>query len=92
MDEMDKKALSIVRYWIGKNDDFDPNCKIFIVWKAKIMQHWKYMIGTTLDNRYFEVTYNGLYGDWYLDIYNKTANQKYMDVTVTAEILKKVEL
>ena len=92
MDEMDKKALSIVRYWIGKNVCYDPNYQIFIVWKAKIMQHWKYMISTTLDDRYYEVTYNGLYGDWYLDIYNKTGNQKYMDVTVTAEILKKVEL
>ena len=92
MDEMDKKALSIVKYWIGKNDGSIPDYQVFIVWKAKILQNWKYMIGTTLDNRYFEVTYNGLYGDWYLDIYNKTESKKYMDVTVTAEILKKVEL
>ncbi len=93
MDEMDKKALAVVRWWIGKNlgpglPDYEEHC----TWKAKVLHHWKWMISTTLDDHYFEVTYNGLYREWYLDIYKKAKNQKFMDDTVSAEIVRKVGL
>lgn len=93
MDEMDKKAVAIVRYWIGKNlGPGLPDYKEFIVWKAKILQNWKYLISTDIpDGRYYELTYNGLYHEWYLDVYRKEKNQKFMDDTVRAEIVRKVE-
>ena len=93
MDEMDRKALAVVRWWIGKNLGPElPDYKEFITWKAKILKNWKYMIGTTIDDYYFEVTYNGLYREWYLDAYKKAKNQKFMDETVNAEIVRKVGL
>ena len=93
MDEMDKKALAVVRWWIGKNlGPGLPDYKEFITWKAKILQNWKYMISTTIPGYYFEATYNGDYREWYLDVYQKAKNQKFMDVTVDAEIVRKVGL
>ena len=93
MDEMDKMALAVVRWWIGKNlGPGLPDYQEFITWKAKILQNWKYMVGTSLDGYYFEVTYNGLYHEWYLDAYTKVKNQKFLDDTVNAEIIRKVGL
>ena len=93
MDNMDKKALAIVRYWIKRNIPGPlPDYNEYIVWKAKILQNYKYMIWADLDDHYYEVTYNGLYQEWYLDAYKKEKNQKFMDITIEAEILRKVEI
>lgn len=93
MDEMDKKALAIVKYYLRQRIGALPAFCLFISWKAKILQNWKYVICSNLaDNEYYEVTYNGLQHFWYLDVYDKKENVKYMDDTVQAEILRKVEL
>ena len=94
MDDMDKKALAIVRWWIGKNSESGLlDYKEFVVWKAKVLQNWKYMISTDMtDGLYYELTYNGLYKEWYLDIYRKEKNRKFMDITVSTEIMRKVEI
>ena len=48
----------------------------FIVWKCKILQNWKYLISTTLqDGMYYELTYNGDKNEWYLDAYKKYENK-----------------
>jgi len=93
MDEKDRSALSIVTYWLRKKIGRTPSFDCFIIWKAKVLQNWKYIIGTNLpDNEMYEVTYDGFRHFWYLSAYKEYERTKYMDDTVRAEILRKVEL
>ena len=75
---MDEKALAIVEEYIFKHldrTDEIPNFDVYTVWKAKILQNWKYLISSTLtDGMYYEVTYNGDKKEWYLDAYKKFEN------------------
>ena len=75
---MDVKALDIVNAYILKHlDATDPAVPFdtFIVWKAKILQNWKYLISSTLpDGMYYELTFNGDKKEWYLDAYKKFEN------------------
>ena len=65
---MDQIALDIVRsYIMGHLDKSEtvPPFDVFAVWKAKILQNWKYLISSTLpDGMYYELTYNGDKMDW----------------------------
>lgn len=75
---MDEKALKIVRDYIvehlDKSDEM-PVFDIFMVWKCKTLQNWKYLISSTLnDGMYYELTYNGDKKEWYLDAYKKFQN------------------
>lgn len=81
---MDERALQIVLNYIHctfsrirrYSDDFD----IFIVWKCKVLQNWKYLISTSVgDGMYYELTYNGDKREWYLDAYEKFQNRVYRD-------------
>lgn len=82
---MDDIAVSIVRqYAIEHMDKTDaaPDFDVSIVWKCKVLQNWKYLISTTLpDGMYYEVTYNGDKGEWYLDTYKKFENRCISDMT-----------
>ena len=77
---MDEKALSIVKEYALEHinstvDDLSKFC-VFIVWKCKTLQNWKYLISTNLlDMRYYELTYNGDRSEWYLDVYDKIENR-----------------
>ena len=76
---MDEKALDIVFKYIvehlDKSDD-DPEFSLYIVWKCKVLQNWKYLISSTLsDGMYYELTYNGDKREWYLDAYKKFENR-----------------
>lgn len=76
---MDEKALNIVFKYIvehlDKSDD-DPEFSLYIVWKCKVLQNWKYLISSTLfDGMYYELTYNGNKREWYLDAYKKFENR-----------------
>lgn len=74
---MDTKALKIVKDYVlehldetdsVKEEDTNP----YIVWKAKIIQNWKYLLSTDLhDGMYYELTFNGDKNEWYLDAYKK---------------------
>lgn len=83
MGKMDEKAVELVNEYIDshldksdKNVDYD----VFIVWKCKILQNWKYLISSTLyDGMYYELTYNGDRTEWYLDAYKKFENQVIKD-------------
>lgn len=76
---MDNKALEIVKDYIlehlDKSDepvDFD----VYIVWKCKALQNWKYLLSSTLsDGMYYELTFNGDKHEWYLDAYKKFENR-----------------
>ena len=79
----DNEALEIVRRYITEHlDKSDPNptFDVYTVWKAKILQNWKYLISSTLfDGMYYEVTYNGDKLEWYLDAYKKFENRVIKD-------------
>ena len=79
MEQMDNKALNLVRdYIIEHLDKSDPipEFDVFTVWKAKTLQNWKFLISSTLhDGMYYEMTYNGDKQEWYLDAYKKFENR-----------------
>lgn len=78
---MDNKAIDIVSSYIMQHLDTTDNVNsnvfnVYIVWKAKILQNWKYLISSTLpDGMYYELTYNGDKNEWYLDAYKKFENK-----------------
>ena len=76
---MDNTAIEIVSDYILEHldkSDPTPDFDIYIVWKCKAIQNWKYLISSTLyDGMYYELTYNGDKQEWYLDAYKKFSNQ-----------------
>lgn len=75
---MDTIAINIIRSYIDKHldkSDDHPEYEVYIVWKCKVLQNWKYMLSSTLyDGMYYEVTYNGNKKEWYVDAYKKFEN------------------
>ena len=80
---MDDVAISAVQRYIRtvlipKDPAFYaayPKIAVYIVWKAKVLQNWKYLISTDVpDNYYYELTFNGDKNEWYLDAYARTTN------------------
>lgn len=76
---MDETAIHYVLEYTAEHldkSDPEPDFNVFIVWKCKILQNWKYLISTTLpDGMYYELTYNGDKREWYLDAYKKFENK-----------------
>lgn len=76
---MDNKALTLVRNYILEHLDKSdpvPEFDVYTVWKCKTLQNWKYMISSTIsDGMYYEVTFNGDKGEFYLDAYKKFENR-----------------
>ena len=76
---MDNEALKIVRDYINEHLDKSdpvPTYDVYMVWKCKTLQNWKYMISSTLmDGMYYELTFNGNKQEWYLDAYKKFENK-----------------
>ena len=76
---MDDKAIDIVYDYIIEHldkSDAKPEFDVYTVWKAKVLQNWKYLISSTLhDGMYYELTYNGDKHEWYLDAYKKFENR-----------------
>lgn len=76
---MDNMALMLVEDYIAGHldkSDPEPEFDVFTVWKAKILQNWKYLISSTLpDGMYYELTYNGDKKEWYMDVYKKFENK-----------------
>lgn len=77
---MDNKAVEIVRRYIVKHLDKSdpmPNFEVYTVWKAKVLQNWKFLLSSSLyDGMYYELTYNGDKKEWYLDAYKKFENKR----------------
>ena len=76
---MDNQAIKIVEKYIEEHiDNFDatPVYNVFIVWKCKTLQNWKYLLSSSLpDGMYYELTYNGDKHEWYFDAYKKFENR-----------------
>lgn len=85
MRSKDFDAMELVADYIREHlDKSDPDAgfQVFIVWKCKILQNWKYLISSTLpDGMYYEMTYNGDKHEWYLDAYKKFENRRIPDCT-----------
>lgn len=82
---MDNEAILIIREYILKHLDKSepiPPYEVYIVWKCKALQNWKYLLSSTLsDGMYYELTYNGDKSEWYLDAYKKFDNVKIKENT-----------
>ena len=77
--DKDLRAELIVTDYIYEHldkSDKIPDFEVFIVWKCKILQNWKYLISSNLyDGMYYELTFNGDKNEWYLDAYKKFENK-----------------
>ena len=75
---MDQEALMIVEDYVMRHLDKsidEPEFEVYTVWKAKILQNWKYLISTSMpDGMYYEMTYDGDKERWYMDVYQKIEN------------------
>lgn len=92
MDEMDKKAIGLVTYWLKKRIGMIPAFSVEILTKMKVFGNIEYYLKTNLaDTNLYKVSYDGLRQIWYLVCYNGFESVKYMDDTVRAEIMRKVE-
>lgn len=76
---MDNEAIILVENYIMEHldkSDPEPEFEVYIVWKCKTLQNWKYLISSSLsDGMYYEMTYNGDKKEWYLDAYKKFENR-----------------
>lgn len=92
MQEMDEKALKIVRDYVLKHLDRtetvnEVDTLPYIVWKCKTLQNWKYLLSTDLhDGMYYELTFNGDKEEWYLDVYKKFENRCIEDFYIRKEV------
>ena len=84
----DMIAISIAKqYAINSLDKSDKDyekyvseLEVYVVWKCKALQNWKYLISTNLpDGMYYELTYNGDKDEWYFDAYKKIVNECICD-------------
>jgi hypothetical protein len=69
----------VVRYFnehAEKTDDFVLTAdQVYVVWFNSTLNNWKAMVSTTVpDGMYYEVTYNWVKGETYVDAYKKFNN------------------
>lgn len=61
----------------------DPRLRdqdVYIVWFCKVLGNWKALISTDVfNNHYWEVTYNGVKSETYVDTYVKASNVAIKD-------------
>lgn len=76
---MNKKVSEFVRKYVEEHlDKSDPKqeFEVFVVWQCYILGNAKWLLSTTLpDGMYYEVTYNKIKDEFYLDAYKKFENR-----------------
>ena len=79
MPDFDAIAKAIVKQYVlehlDKSDEV-PVFEVYIVWRVKVLQNWKWLLSTSLpDGMYYELTFNGDKKEFYLDAYTKFDNR-----------------
>lgn len=79
MPDFDAIAKAIVEQYVleylDKSDEV-PVFEVYIVWRVKVLQNWKWLLSTSLpDGMYYELTFNGDKKEFYLDAYKKFDNR-----------------
>ena len=76
---MSEKVVEIVRKYVEEHlDKSDPKQQfgVFVVWQCYILGYAKWLLSTTLpDGMYYELTYNKIKNEFYLDAYKKFENR-----------------
>lgn len=72
-------VLNEIEQELGK--EIDRN-RVFTVWLAKVLQNNKGIFGSELTNNLYEVTYNGDKNEFYLDVYEKVSNKRYLQENI----------
>ena len=58
------------------NSDPKQEFEVFVVWQCYILGNAKWLLSTTLpDGMYYEVTYNKVKNEFYIDAYKKFENR-----------------
>lgn len=79
MDYMKKAKELVAQYTNNHVDKTDKvvvtEDDVYVVWFCKTLHHAKVLLSTALlDGMYYEVTFNGIKGEIYLDAYKKFEN------------------
>lgn len=79
MDYMKKAKELVAQYTNNHADKTDKvvvtEDDVYVVWFCKTLHHAKVLLSTPLpDGMYYEVTFNGIKGEIYLDAYKKFEN------------------
>lgn len=73
------KAVKLVHDYVIEHldkTDFVPPFDVYVVWNCYILGSQKALISTTIsDGMYYEVTYNAVKDEIYLDAYKKFENR-----------------
>ena len=66
---------AILREYISRFEKETSNYKVFMVWACKTLQNRKWIMATDrMDDKLYEITYNGEKREYYLDEYTKLSN------------------
>ena len=86
-----EKAKELVVDYFNKEVEKTDNSSIklddvYVVWHCSLLGNHKCLISTTVpDGMYYEITYNSIKGEIYLDAYKKWKNECYVYKGVVAE-------
>lgn len=86
-----EKAKELVVDYFNKEVDKTDNSSIklddvYVVWHCSLLGNHKCLISTTVpDGMYYEITYNSIKGEIYLDAYKKWKNECCVYEGVVAE-------
>lgn len=76
---MSEKVIEIVRKYVEEHLDKSNQKQlfgVFVEWQCYILGYAKWLLSTTLpDGMYYEVTYNKIKNEFYLDAYKKFENR-----------------
>jgi hypothetical protein len=84
-DKFLKKAKELAakdyNFAAGTHNPHITTDEVFVVWFAKVLGHWKAMVSTdVISGLYWEVTYNGVKKETYVDRYTKVSNHAIPDL------------
>ena len=92
---MNKKVIEIVRKYVEEHldkSDQKQEFEVFVVWQCYILGNAKWLLSTTLpDGMYYEVTYNKVKNEFYLDAYKKFENRCHSKQVMNHPLLQKGE-